>query len=149
MNTKILLACCISSIPILGFAYSQDQACQSMTKHAIEQPRRDCTACAQAKQFDHYDYHAGLVAAHATQQGLQNFIDYTARSTVTGAAGEEQACHLYALLLKWGDTVFTCVLTTSGEKAKKSVIGLLDYAGVTNFKKRFPKTYGLVSVHEE
>lgn len=65
-----------------------------------------------------------------------------------GAGADEQACHLYTLLLKWGDVSFAQTVSTGGRKTKERVVGLLDYAAVKDFKKRFPKTYGLVSQHE-
>lgn len=66
-----------------------------------------------------------------------------------GAGSEELACHLYALLLQWGDAQFAASLARSGMKATTRVVGLLDYTAVTDFKQRFPKTYGLVPQHKE
>lgn len=150
MNFKKSVAICMLLAPVLGFSESRDKECQDWTRQAIDNPAVACeAACSQAKRFDHYDYHSGLVAAQSSRQGFQSFIRYTGRSTIMGAGADEQACHLYALLLQWGDEVFAQSVAAGGAKARKSVVGLLDYAAVSGFKKRFPKTYGLVSSHDE
>ncbi|WP_374476280.1 hypothetical protein [Zoogloea sp.] len=136
--------------PLLASACAADKECQDWTKLAVENPAVGCEgACTQAKRFDKYDYHAGLIAAQKSRTGLEKFFRYTARSTIMGAGSDELACHMYALLLQWGDAQFANTLTKSGAKATTRVVGLLDYTAVTDFKRRFPRTYGLVSQHEE
>ncbi|MEO7105014.1 MAG: hypothetical protein ABIZ09_01455 [Rhodoferax sp.] len=66
-----------------------------------------------------------------------------------GAGSDEMACHFHSLLVQWGDDAYAKMLVATGKKATVRVVGLLDYAAVPDFKKRFPKTYGLVSKHEE
>ena len=136
--------------PLVTSIYSADTDSQDWTKQAVENPAVGCEgACTQAKRFDKYDYHSGLIAAQKSRADLEKFFRYTARSTIMGAGSEELACHLYALLLQWGDRQFAESLVKSGPKATSRVVGLLDYTAVTDFKRRFPKTYGLVSQHEE
>jgi len=148
--TRLALAFLAVLFPLLASAYSADKECQDWTKQAVENPAVGCEgACAQAKGFDKYDYHSGLISAQKSRAGLETFFRYTARSTIMGAGSEELACHLYALLLQWGDRQFAESLAKSGTKATTRVVGLLDYRAVTDFKRRFPKTYGLVSLHEE
>jgi hypothetical protein len=149
MAARITLAFCAFMVPILGFADSRDKECQEWTRQAVENPAVGCeAACPQAKRFDRYSYHAGLVAAQKDLAGLGRFVRYTARSTIIGAGSDEQACHLYSLLLQWGDSPFAKVVSDAGSKAKERVVGLLDYAAVTDFNTRFPKTFGLVAKHE-
>ncbi|MBK9394918.1 MAG: hypothetical protein IPO35_13345 [Uliginosibacterium sp.] len=150
MSTRTAIAVCALLVPILCSAEPRDKECQDWTNQAMENPSVGCeAACSQAKRFDKYDYHSGLVGALGSRQGFGNFIRYSGRSTIMGAGADEQACHLYTLLLKWGDESFAQTVASGGRKTRERVIGLLDYAAVTNFKKRFPKTYGLVSQHEE
>lgn len=150
MAARITFTFCALLFPILGFADSRDRECQEWTRQAVEKPAVGCeAACSQAKRFDHYGYHAGLVAAQKDLAGLEKFVRYTARSTIIGAGSDEQACHLYALLLQWGDQPFAKVVSDAGPKAKERVVGLLDYAAVADFNRRFPKTYRLVATHEE
>jgi hypothetical protein len=150
MRTRALIACCVALLPAAGLAQSRDKECQVWTQQAIDNPAVGCeAACSQAGRFDNFQYHSALVAAHASRSELEQFVAYTARSTITGAGAEEQACHLYSLLLKWGDQQFAAAVSKAGKKAKERIVGLLDYAAVTKFKKRFPTTYGLVSKHEE
>jgi hypothetical protein len=150
MILRTVIAICAFFVPVLCIADPRDSECKDWTKQAIENPSVGCEgACSQAKSFDKYNYHSGLVAAHASKQGLKNFIRYTARSTIMGAGADEQACHLYTLLLVWGDESFSKTVSTGGAKATARAVGLLDYAAVADFKKRFPITYGLVSKHDE
>jgi hypothetical protein len=137
-------------LPTFVLANPADQECQDWTRQAVESPTVGCEgACSQARRFDKYDYHAGLVASQKTRTGLERFLHYTGRSTIVGAGADEQACHLYSLLVQWGDAAFAETLLKAGPRAKERVIGLLDYAAVSGFKQRFPKTYGLVLQHEE
>lgn len=137
------------SVAIADPSNLRDAECQNWTRQAIEHPWVGCeTVCLQAKRFDKYNYHAGLLAAHKNRAGLDGFVRYTARSTIIGAGAEEQACHLYSLLLKWGDEPFAESVSRAGRKARVAVVDLLDYAVVTDFSKRFPRTYGLVTKHD-
>ena len=150
MLARIAFTFCTLLLPILGFADSRDKECQEWTRQAVENPAVGCeAACSQAKHFDRYGYHAGLVAAQKDLAGLEKFVRYTARSSIIGAGSEEQACHLYALLVQWGDQPFAKVVSDAGTKAKERVVGLLDYAAVTDSAKRFPKTYSLAVTHSE
>lgn len=150
MAARIAFTFCALFTPILGFADSRDKECQEWTRQAVENPAVGCeAACSQAKRFDRYGYHAGLVAAQKDLAALEKFVRYTARSTIIGAGSDEQACHLYALLLQWGDKPFAKVVSDADPKAKERVVGLLGYAAVTNFNKRFPETYRLVVTQEE
>lgn len=150
MRYLIAIPHLLALLPAAVFAGSRDIECQNWTQQAIERPSVGCeAACPQARRFDKYDYHAGLVAAHKSRAGLDRFVRYTARSTIVGAGAEEQACHLYALILEWGDEPFAESVSRAGRKARVAVVDLLDYAAVTDFNKRFPRTYGLVAKHGE
>ena len=97
MLARIAFTFCTLLLPILGFADSRDKECQEWTRQAVENPAVGCeAACSQAKHFDRYGYHAGLIAAQKDLAGLEKFVRYTARSSIIGAGSEEQACHLYA-----------------------------------------------------
>jgi hypothetical protein len=130
----------------ISHADGDDAECRKWTRKAI----KVCDdACSQARQFDKYDYRAGLNSALQNQYGLKKFIQYTERSTIMGAGADEQGCHLHALLLKWGDETYATTVASVGKKAKARVIGLLDYVAVPEFEKRFPKTYNLMTEHDD
>lgn len=141
----------LSSVCLCTVAFAADQRdkeCQDWTKQAIKNPAVGCEgACSQAKTFDKYDFRSGLVAAQSSTDGLASFFRYAGKSTIMGAGSDEMACHFHSLLVQWGDDAFSKALVATGHKAKFRVVGLLDYAAVPDFKKRFPKTYGLVSKH--
>jgi hypothetical protein len=103
--------------------------------------------CPQAKQFDKYDYRAGLASAFRSQSGLSEYFAYVGRASIVGAAAEAHACAVHALILHWGDDVFARLLARESDQAKTQAVSLLDYTALAEFEARFPKTYALAA-HE-
>lgn len=121
-----------------------DKQCASWVKEILSGSADACSdLCPQAKQFDHYDYVAGLKASFASEQGLENFLAYLDRSSIIGAGAEPHACSVLALLLHWGDQRFSASLAKQSDMARKQAICLLDYTGIDSFQSKFPKTYRL------
>ncbi len=121
-----------------------DKECRAWTEQTRKNQGCDA-ACpqSQALGIDKYDYVKGLNAAFAQRTGLSSFIAYTGRSTIMGAAADVQACNIYSLLMHWGDLQFSQTLARFRQTTRDSVMGLLDYAEIENFEKRFPHTYAL------
>jgi len=90
-----------------------DRQCDAWAQAIVKGSADACSdLCPQAKQFDHYDYRAGLQAAFASEPGLQHFLKYVARSTVMGSGAEAHACSVRALLVHWGDQRFSTSLAS-------------------------------------
>ena len=125
-------------------ADTRDQECKDWTQEIIRNPATACSdLCPQALRFDKYDYVKGLSTALSSHAGLSNFLSYTGRSSIIGAGADAQACNVYALLLRWGDDTFAQVTSEKPPSSRVRVVGLLDYAAVSEFQARFPHTYAL------
>jgi hypothetical protein len=131
-------------MPMMALADSREDACQQATQRAIADQSAGCeSVCLQALRADKYDYHGGLSAAMTSRAGLEKFAQYVERSSVSASARDEESCHVFALLLKWGDGPFAQSVSHAGPKAKDRVIALLDNASIDDFNKRFPQTFAL------
>jgi hypothetical protein len=139
----ILLLC---ASPLVQAALPEERDCAAWTRNILENKGDYCDdLCPQASRFDGYDYAGGLREAFRSREGLSRLFVYTERSSIIGAGGDAQACTLHALLLHWGDTRFAKALAVQPADVRADVMGLLDYAAVPRFSKRFPKTYALAS----
>jgi hypothetical protein len=139
----ILLLC---ASPLVQAALPEERDCMAWTRNMLENKGDSCDdLCPQALHFDSYDYAGGLRDAFHSRDGLSRLLVYTERSSIIGAGGDAQACTLHSLLLHWGDARFAKALSAQPEDVRADVIGLLDYAAVPRFAKRFPKTYALAN----
>jgi hypothetical protein len=143
-----LFALLTLSAPLVHAQSPEDAQCTAWAGEILDEGADACEElCAQARDADGYDYRKGLSEAYRSRAGLSRLFEYTARSSIIGAAGDAQACTLYALLLHWGDARYAQTLAKHSKDVRGDVVGLLDYAGIRRFERRFPKTYAL-SDHE-
>jgi hypothetical protein len=136
----------LASFP--AFADGGQNSCVRLANDIVEGTADGCDElCPQALQFDNYDYRAGLTAAFESRSGLSAYFEYLDRSSIIGSAAEAHACSVHALILHWGDDVFSSLLSRQSEQSKNQAVSLLDYTALQDFEKRFPKTYALAE-HE-
>lgn len=141
---RLMAAMALFLVCTSAHATDEEMRCIAWTKEILSGLPDACSdLCPQAKQFDRYDYQAGLRAAFASGQGLGNFLAYLDHSSIMGAGAEAHACAILALMVHWGDQRFSASLGKQTTKAKEQALGLLDYTGVKDFQSRLPITYGL------